>query len=215
MIKKLLEHFINQVVVPYLEPRLRTGSIKAAKAYIEAVRLTRTLVLRGFVIGSLSAILITGVLMLIFGVLALLPLMPQVIPIVAIVLGTLFAGSTGIGFYIFFREKNWLTVSKAYEVMEAATAPWESEIKPPNPLAVFRGEGPHGHLFEDLAKSQKNSGDRFEKKTADISSAVIAADKSHVPHTDVAAANIGGSAAIMAPEAPLIIPPSRNQPAYS
>lgn len=132
---KLFDHFISRILVPYLEPRLRTGSIKAAKAYLEAVRLARSLVLRGFVIGSFSAILITGVLMLIFGVLALLPLQPQVLPIVAIVLGSLFAGTTGIGFFIFFREKNWLKVSKAYDVMDVVTTPWERELLPPNPFA--------------------------------------------------------------------------------
>lgn len=150
---KLFNQFFERVIVPYLEPRMRTGSIKAAKAYLEAVRVARKLVIGGFVIGSLSAVLIIGVLMLLFGILALLPLMPQVIPIVAIVIGTLFAGSTGIGFYIFFREKNWLAATKAYEVMDAVTAPWENEVTPPNPLAVLRGEGPHGDLFsKDLNK---------------------------------------------------------------
>lgn len=208
---KLFNHFFDRVIVPYLEPRMRTGSIKAAKAYLEGVRFARLLVMRGFMIGSLSAILITGVLMLVFGILALLPLMPQVIPIVAIVLGTLFAGTTGFGFYVFFKEKNWLAATKAYEVMDAVTAPWESEVTPPNPLAVLRGEGPKGNLFEQTAE-EKRAGE-------DISSAVVAADKSHIPHSDVAAANVGGSAAIMAPEAPVIIPPAtgrgRNpQPAY-
>lgn len=202
MMSKFFAHFINQVLVPYLEPRMRTGSIKAAKAYLEAVRLARSLVLRGFILGSLSSILIAGLLMLVFGVLALLPLYPQVVPIVAIVLGALFAGTTGIGFSIFFREKNWMKVTKAYDVMEAVTAPWENEVVPPNPFAVFKGEGPHGNLFDDTNSNKK----------ADISSAVIAADRSHVPHTDVSAVNVGGSAAIVAPEAPLIIPSANPEP---
>lgn len=155
MMSKLIDHFVKQVVVPYLEPRMRTGSIKAAKAYIQAVRLARTLVLRGFLIGALSAILITGMLMLVFGILALLPLQPIVMPIVAIVLGALFASTTGLAFYVFFKEKNWLEVSKAYEVMEAVTAPWENEVVPPNPLAVLRGEGPRGGLFETTARNSE------------------------------------------------------------
>jgi hypothetical protein len=200
---RLFDHFFNQVIIPYLEPRVRTGSIKAAKAYLQAVKVARKLVIGGFVIGTLSTFLIVGVLMALFGVLALLPLQPQVVPIVAIVLGALFSLSTGIGFYVFFREKTWLKITKSYDVMEAVTAPWESEVMPPNPMAVLRGEGPHGVLFDEEESSKRHT---------DISSAVIAGDKSHAVHSDVSAVNIGGSAAIMAPEAPVIIPPAVKTP---
>ncbi|MES2855336.1 MAG: hypothetical protein V4692_05715, partial [Bdellovibrionota bacterium] len=145
MKSRLIQIILRSMIAPAVEPTLRSGSIKAVKAYIQAVKVARLALMGLFGIGAFAAVLVTGVCLLIFGAVGLLPIDPQMVALIILIVGAVMTLVSGIALYMMLSQKRWLAASRAYEMMEAVMAPWPDSI-PPNPADVFRGNGPK--LFE-------------------------------------------------------------------
>lgn len=121
-----------------LRERIRRGSIQAVKVYITMVKNARMALLGLLALGATASILVTGIVLAIVGILGLLPLEARTISWTLLVVGALLAIVSGVGLGMIFSQRRWLELSRSYELMETALAPWPG-IFPPNPMGVFRG----------------------------------------------------------------------------
>ncbi len=130
----------GQFLTIFLQKKIRRGVLKAAHAYIEAVRIARLAVLGIFGIGVFAALLVSGFFTAVFGVLALMPLEARTVAKIAVGAGLVLSIGSGVALIIIFSQKRWLKASRAYEVMEAATSPWLGSL-PPKPREIFNSGG--------------------------------------------------------------------------
>lgn len=144
----LLKMIMGSLIEPWVEPRVRAGSIKAVKAYLQAIKIARYAVMGLFGLGAFAAILVTGILLLIMGVVGLLPVDPRAVAWTATIIGAILTIAALVGAFILFSQRRWLQMSKSYELMDAVLSPWPSVI-PPNPADVLKGEGPKGALRKE------------------------------------------------------------------
>lgn len=121
-----------------LKERIRRGSIEAVKAYITMVKSVRMAFLGLLALGMTASILVTGLVLAVVGLLGLLPLEARTVSWTLLVLGVLLAVLSGVGLGILFSQRRWLEVSKSYDLMDAALAPWPG-LFPPNPMEIFKG----------------------------------------------------------------------------
>ncbi len=141
----MLERFMNTafgaLIGQMVKERIRRGSIQAVKGYIQGVNVARYALMGLFGIGAVSAILVTGLLLVIIGIVGLLPIEATSMAITLLVIGLVLALVSGIGLIIAFNQKRWLEMSKSYELMDAVLAPWPG-VLPPNPMEVVKGHKP-------------------------------------------------------------------------
>lgn len=138
--KSVLEHIFENVVEPYLAPQLKRGSIKAVQSYVSSIKVLREVALTSFRIGSVAGVLVTGLVLIVVGVIGLLPVTAQAALISVIVLGVVM---TSVATYLALqgaKEKNWITWSKSNELIAAVTGEWENSLIPPNPRDVMSSQ---------------------------------------------------------------------------
>lgn len=142
MVNRIMNMALGAVIGQLLKQRIRNGSIQAVKGYIQLVKAVRTVAIALVAIGAAAAVIVAGVLLTVVGLVGLLPVDPNTVAIIILCIGLVMTLVAGIGVYGFFNEKRWLEMSKAYELMDAALAPWDG-ILPPNPMDVVKG---HTHV---------------------------------------------------------------------
>lgn len=133
----LFEQVFNEVVTPFLEPRLKKSSLKAAKGYVQGVQSTRKVALASYGLGAVAATLVTGILLMVSALVGLLPIEPRTALVSVLVLGAILAAASAIVTIGGFKEALWLEKSKANELMEAAIQPWETPYSIPDPRKIL------------------------------------------------------------------------------
>lgn len=136
--KSVFDQIFNDIVEPYLAPRIRRGSIKAVKGYLASVEVARKIAITAFGIGAVAGIMVTGVILMLIAIVGLLPLDPQAVLIGVLVVGTLMTAGSAFVAYRGFAERRWLKMSKSYELIEAALGEWDNSLVPPNPRDVMK-----------------------------------------------------------------------------
>ena len=84
-------------------------------------------------LSMLSAVFVSGIILLVLGLIALIPLAAANFQIVLLSVGALLTILSGTAVFLGFSEKRWLELSKSYEMMDAVLGPWEG-LTPPNPF---------------------------------------------------------------------------------
>lgn len=136
----IFDQIFNDVVEPYLAPRIRKGSIKAVKGYLASVDVARKIAISAFGIGAVAGVMVTGIILMLIAVVGLLPLDPHAVLIGILVVGALMTIGSALIAYSGFAQKRWLKMSKSYELMEAALGEWDNSLIPPNPRDVMKRE---------------------------------------------------------------------------
>lgn len=139
MLNRLLNMAIDAFLTQVLEPRIREGSIKAVKGYITAVKGVRLGLLALFALGLAGAVLVSGIVLTVVGLVGLMPIDVNAMAVSILVIGVLLSLIAGIGIAMVFNQRRWLEMSKSYELMDAVLSPWPGML-PPNPIDVMRGE---------------------------------------------------------------------------
>jgi hypothetical protein len=138
MVNRFMNMAFGAIVGQMLKHKIREGSIKAVKGYIEVVKYARLGVLGLFGLGAVAALLISGIVLMVIGVVGLLPIEATTAAIVLLVVGALLTLLVGVGLYMAFQQSRWLEVSRSYELMDTVLAPWPG-VLPPNPMEVVKG----------------------------------------------------------------------------
>lgn len=140
--KSILNRIFEDIVEPYLAPRIKRGSIGAVKSYVSSIKILRDVALTSFTIGTVAGVLVTGLVLVAVGVIGLLPISAQAMMISMIVIGLLM---TAVAAYLAWdgaRETKWLEWSKSNQLIEAAIGEWENSLIPPNPKTVMKAQPP-------------------------------------------------------------------------
>ena len=136
----LVDQIFNDVVTPYLEPRIKRTSIKAVKGYIKGVAVARKIALTSYGIGAAAAVLVSGIVLMVVAIIGLLPINPQAALISLLVLGAVMTAVAAFIAYQGFAEKKWLEMSKSHEMMEAVLKPWPTAYSVPDPRKILQSE---------------------------------------------------------------------------
>lgn len=135
--KLLMQFFVKRIFAE----EIRLGGLKAVRAYIKAVSFAR-LGAMGFV-GAIAAVslIMTGFVLLIGGLLAVLGVSGAALAWVALIVGLVLTGAGVAGAILGFSEKRWLELSRSYELMDAVIEPVPTaKAVPKNMVAAFKGE---------------------------------------------------------------------------
>ena len=135
---RILTLALMNIYSRFFKDKVRRGSIRAVKTYVQTVGAVRLGLLGLFVLATAAALLVSGILLAIFGLMALAPIEPMAFAITILIIGILLAAISAVTLVMVFSQKRWLEVSKSYELMEAALAPWPDAV-PPNPMDVVKG----------------------------------------------------------------------------
>lgn len=136
---RLFNLAFGAVIQHVVKQKVREGSIKAVKAYISAVKGARLALMGLTALGVTASILVSGIVLMIIGLVGLFTLNANSFAITMLVIGAVLTLLVAIGFALMFSQKRWLELSKSYELMDAVLAPWPG-VLPPNPLNVVKGE---------------------------------------------------------------------------
>jgi hypothetical protein len=136
----VFNQIFDDVVTPYLEPRIKKTSLQAVKGYIKSVELARLVAMGTYALGAASAIAVTGVILMIVAIIGLLPIDPRSALISILVVGAVLTIASAVVAYLGFRQKQWLELSKSREMMEAAMKPWPTAYSVPDPRMIFKAE---------------------------------------------------------------------------
>lgn len=158
--KSILNQIFDDVVEPYLAPRIKRGSIKAVKGYVSAVKVAREIALAAFGLGAVAGILVTGLILVVVGIIGLLPITTQAMLISLIVIGLAMLAVSGFLVYDGAKEKNWLEWTKANSLIAAVTSDWENSLIPPDPRAVMAGRTPDRGRDQARAAAQSYEDNR-------------------------------------------------------
>lgn len=142
MINRFMNMAFGAFIRHFLQQKVRKGSIQAVKYYITAVKFVRFGIMGLFGLGVAASILVSGIVLMIVGIVGLLPIEAQSVAITVLVIGLVLALLSAFAMLILFSQRRWLEMSKSYEMMDAALAPWKG-MMPPNPVDVLKGRGPH------------------------------------------------------------------------
>ena len=182
MLDRLMNMALGAVIGQLLKQRIRNGSIQAVKGYIQLVKGVRMAAIALVAIGAAAAVIVAGIILTVVGLVGLLPVDPNTVAIIILCIGLVMTVGAGIGVYGFFNEKRWLEMSKAYDLMDAALAPWDG-ILPPNPMDVLKGHAhsPPAPSVEDIRAAREIELTRTEKPAPEftrgrISSGTISND---------------------------------------
>lgn len=137
MFKKYFALTFANIISHFFRDKIRHGSIQTVKFYIKSVRFARLGLVGLIGLGAISALFVAGVVLTIVGIIGVLPLEPATRAIMVLVIGVLLTAIVGIGLALTLSQKRWLELSKSYELMDAALAPWPGPL-PPNPAEVIR-----------------------------------------------------------------------------
>jgi len=132
-----IEAAIEMLVAHFFGAAIRRRSIQAVRAYVQGVKYARTGVFAIFGLGLLAALMISGVVLMVIGIVELLPLTPIAMALSYLAMGFLMAFISLTIVIHFFREKRWLAVSRSFELIDAVLEPWPGAL-PPNPLEVIK-----------------------------------------------------------------------------
>jgi hypothetical protein len=139
MVNRLMNMMFGAFIGRFLKDRIRRGSIQAVKGYLHAVRALRMGLMGLFGIGVVSAVLVSGIVLVIVGIIGLLPITTTAMSASILIIGLVLSVATSIGLIMAFNQKRWLKMSKSYELMDAVLTPW-SGVLPPNPAEVIKRE---------------------------------------------------------------------------
>ena len=161
---RMMNMAFGAVIRHFLQQKIRGGSIRAVKAYIQGVKYARLAVMGLFGIGAVSAVLVAGIVLTIVGIVGLLPIETTTMAWTILIIGLILTAVTGIGLAMGFKQKRWLELSRSHELMDTVLKPWPG-VLPPNPLDSFKG--PAGRVkpedvqrdFESLQREQQASRD--------------------------------------------------------
>lgn len=153
---RIMNMMFGAFVGRFLKEKIRRGSIQALKGYLQAIKVVRLGLLGLFGLGAVAAVLVSGIVLTIVGIVALLPISTTAMAITVLVIGLLFALGSGIGLMMGFSQKRWLEMSKSYELMDAVLAPWPGML-PPNPVDVVKGRAPVRHNYAASTPTSQNS----------------------------------------------------------
>ncbi|HVK62021.1 MAG TPA: phage holin family protein [Bdellovibrionales bacterium] len=141
MKNSLIQVALRSLIAPILEKPVRSGSLKAVKAYVQTVQVARMALMGLFGVGAFMAILVAGIFFLIFGGVGMLPIEPRTMAMIMLITGAVLAVVGGIALAMILSQRRWLEMSRSYDLMEAALAPWPNSV-PPDPRDVLKGKGP-------------------------------------------------------------------------
>lgn len=135
MIKKVLTQYFDRfldillksIFGNFIGQKMRRISIRAALAYLQAVKTMRFVALGMFGLGVLAAVLIAGGVLMLIGLIGLLPLTPTGMAAVTLGIGLLLAAGAGVIALNIFSQIRWLEHSKSNEVIDYVLAPWETD----------------------------------------------------------------------------------------
>jgi hypothetical protein len=136
----IFDQIFNDVVTPYLEPRIKRSSIKAMKGYIKGVEMARQIAITSYRIGIVAAIAVAGVTLMLVAIAGLLPLDPRAALLGLLTLGAVMAAGAAFLAHQWFREKQWLEMSKSHEMMDAVLKPWATAYSIPDPRKILQKE---------------------------------------------------------------------------
>lgn len=137
MFSRLLKALFMQIYTRFFETKVRRGSLQAVRGYIKAVEYVRLGLIGLVALGATAALLVSGVILLLMGLLALAPLEPTTLAVLTSGIGIVFILIAGIMMAIVFSQKRWLEMSRSYDLLDIALSPWPNAV-PPNPLKVIR-----------------------------------------------------------------------------
>lgn len=138
MLNRLMNMALGAVIGQLLKQKVRNSSIQAVKAYIQLVKGARAVAMALVAIGAVAAVIVAGVILTVVGLVGLLPIEPNTVALIILCIGVVMTLTASFFVYGAFREKHWLEMSKAYDMMDVALAPWNG-ILPPNPMDVLKG----------------------------------------------------------------------------
>ncbi len=170
----IFDQIFNDVVTPYLEPRIKRSSIKAVKTYIKGVAAARKIAVTAYGIGAVAAALVTGVTLMVIAIIGLLPVDPRVALICFLVLGAAMTVGAAFVAYQGLREDEWLKMSRSHEMIEAVLKPWPTAYSVPDPRKI---------LQPDTAQMSFDENRRMQTSRANRTPAPMAYDVvgSHAP----------------------------------
>jgi len=137
MFSRLLRTLFMQIYSRFFQAKVRRGSLQAVRGYIKAVEYVRLGLMGLAALGATAALLVSGVILLLMGLLALVPMEPTTFAVLTSGIGIVFILIAGIMMAIVFSQKRWLEMSRSYDLLDVALSPWPNAV-PPNPLKVIR-----------------------------------------------------------------------------
>lgn len=144
--KRLFNLVFSAIIGHLIKQKIREGSIKIVRAYVAVVKNIRLAALGVFALSAAAAVLVSGLVLVIVGLVSFLPMDASRMPWVILSIGAVLALVSGIGLALVFSQKRWLQMSKSYELMEVVLGPWPGML-PPNPAEILKGKG---RLASDL-----------------------------------------------------------------
>ena len=144
MVDKMIAMVLRSYYGEILRRKIRAGSIKAVKTYLQAIKFARLTLMGLFGLGALASVLVAGIVLVVVGIIGLLPIAAASMAIAILVFGALLTAVAGVALGLLFSQRRWLEMSRSHEMIEAVTAPWPGML-PPNPVDVIRS----GHEEKD------------------------------------------------------------------
>lgn len=137
MFSRVLGFIFKNLYMRFFQAKVRRGSLKAVRGYVKSVEMVRLGLIGLVALGAAAAIFIVGIVLAVTGFMALAPVDPRAMALTALIVGVLLAAIAGVIMVLVFNQKRWLRLSRAYDLMEAALAPWPGSV-PPNPLHIIK-----------------------------------------------------------------------------
>lgn len=152
----VFEQIFNEVITPYLEPRIKKSSLQAVKTYVKGVEKARKVAIASYGLGTAASILVTGVILMIVAVLGLLPIAPVTALISMLVLGAILTIGSIVVVVKGLSQATWIEKSKSNEMIEAAMKPWETPYSIPDPRKILSPEQDSYDKNRELKTSRAN-----------------------------------------------------------
>jgi hypothetical protein len=114
---RILSFALGPLISRLIRSKMRNSSIRAVRSYIVAVRTARLFVLGIFGLGVAASVLVSGLVLVLMGVLSLDPV-PVNLPVALISTGVCLVVIATIVISIIFSQERWLKFSKSYELIE-------------------------------------------------------------------------------------------------
>jgi hypothetical protein len=147
--KSAIRHAIGQAIQNEIQTRVRRGSIKAVKTYITLIKNIRLATMGVSGLGILSSVLVSGLVLVLIGLISLIPVAAENFPIALLLVGAVLSILAAGTMFIIFSEKRWLEYSKAYEMMDGVMGPWTGLVPP---LPFTKKAPAHAGAMQDVAR---------------------------------------------------------------
>ena len=126
---------MTTLISRFFRDKIRRGSIRAVKLYIQTVNVVRMSSMALFAAAMLGAVLVAGIVLVVVGIVGLLPIEPWAMAATVLGVGVLLTVVSAVIVSQIFSQKRWLEASNSYELMDAALGPFEGAF-PPNPVEL-------------------------------------------------------------------------------